>query len=461
MQRHHSLIFLYLIFSLTLAPSLCAEEKPLIVKAWMKTGSPKPRETRVLSHLKDFNATKQPRLNPFGGWDKGPRYEATGFFYTKKVGDRWWMVDPTGRRFLHIAVNSVSLRLSPTVKKNYNTKYGSMEKWRDATLDLLTETGFNGTGRWTDDETLASGKQRIVYSRTMSFMGSYAHKRGGTHQVAGHLGYDNNCIFAFDQEFEKFSFDYAKSLASAKEDPYLLGIFSDNEMPLFKGTVDKFLALDKNDPGQKAAAAWMLKQKGSLSAKLSEEDHEAWREHVTDRYLDVVRRAIRSVDPNHIFLGPRFYGADKRSPGIMRAAGKHLDAVAINIYGVWTPTEDMRKMSGWAHKPIIPTEWYAKGADSGMANLSGAGWTVPTQADRGRFYQNFTLGLLESKVCVGWHWFKYMDNDPLDRGADPSNLNSNKGMVRTNFEPYTPLLVLMKELNVSAYPLTTYFDANN
>ena len=45
-------------------------------------------------------------------------------------------------------------------------------------------------------------------------------------------------------------------------------------------------------------------------------------------------------------------------------------------------------------RPIIITEWYAKGMDSGLPNRSGAGWIVKTQADRGRFYQNFTLGLV-------------------------------------------------------------------
>ena len=56
-----------------------------------------------------------------------------------------------------------------------------------------------------------------------------------------------------------------------------------------------------------------------------------------------------------------------------------------------------------------------------MKNLTGAGWTVATQQERGWFYQNFTLALIESQVCVGWHWFKYKDNDPRDRTTDPSN----------------------------------------
>ena len=104
------------------------------------------------------------------------------------------------------------------------------------------------------------------------------------------------------------------------------------------------------------------------------------------------------------------------------------------------------------------TEFYAKGVDSGLKNATGAGWTVKTQQERGWFYQNFTLALLESKDCVGWHWFRYIDNDPEYRKADPSNQDSNKGIVNVRFEPYTELLQQMKELNRQVYPLTEYFD---
>ena len=79
--------------------------------------------------------------------------------------------------------------------------------------------------------------------------------------------------------------------------------------------------------------------------------------------------------------------------------------------------------------------------------------------DRGRFYQNFALGLLESKVCVGWHWFKYADNDPADTKADPSNRDSNKGIVNTRYVPYPPLLDAMRQLNERAYTAAKHFDA--
>ena len=93
-----------------------------------------------------------------------------------------------------------------------------------------------------------------------------------------------------------------------------------------------------------------------------------------------------------------------------------------------------------------------------MPNTSGAGWIVKTQRDRGNFYQHFALGLLESKVCVGWHWFKYADNDPDDTNADPSNIDSNKGIVSNRYEPYPELLQSAKRINERSYRLADYFD---
>ena len=96
-----------------------------------------------------------------------------------------------------------------------------------------------------------------------------------------------------------------------------------------------------------------------------------------------------------------------------------------------------------------------------MANTGGAGWLVKTQRERGLFYQNFALGLLESKVCVGWHWFRYSDNDLEEKATDPSNRDSNKGIVNNRYEPYAPLLAQMKSLNEHVYALADFFDGTS
>lgn len=182
-------------------------------------------------------------------------------------------------------------------------------------------------------------------------------------------------------------------------------------------------------------------------------------EHAFDRYFSLTTKAIRKYDPNHLCFGSRLYSDERQSPGAMRAAGRHLDVIAINQYFVFDPKlESFRKWTEWAGKPVMLTEWYAKGMDSGLPNTSGAGWTVPTQRDRGLFYQTFTLGLLESKNCIGWHWFKYLDNDPNDLKAEASNRDANKGMMTIRYELYTPLVEAMQAVNWNVYRLVDYFD---
>lgn len=107
----------------------------------------------------------------------------------------------------------------------------------------------------------------------------------------------------------------------------------------------------------------------------------------------------------------------------------------------------------WSGRPFMITEFYTKGDDAGLANTRGAGWKVPTQKDRAAFYQNFVIQLLSSDSCVGWHWFKYQDNDPTDKTMDPTNTDSNKGIVDNSYEPYKELLDAMKAVNVRRYSL--------
>ena len=150
----------------------------------------------------------------------------------------------------------------------------------------------------------------------------------------------------------------------------------------------------------------------------------------------------------------RLHGQALRRPEVFRACGRHCDVVSLNYYHAWTPDPELLSM--WATesgRPFIVTEFYAKGADSGLGNTSGAGWLVPTQADRGRFYQHFTLSMLRNEACVGWHWHRYSDNDPDEAGVDPSNHDSNKGIVSSRYEPWTPLLAAMTAVNLRAYGL--------
>jgi hypothetical protein len=226
-------------------------------------------------------------------------------------------------------------------------------------------------------------------------------------------------------------------------------------MPFRDDALDRYMKLKSDDPGRRTAEKWIAANKVKKGDKgYSSKDREAFLKHLSGTYFGIVGRAIKKADPNHMYLGARFHGGDLRRRTVVQGAGPHVDIVSLNWYGAWTPDrERMDSWVEWSGKPFIITEWYAKGMDSGMSNISGAGFTVKTQADRGKFYQNFTLALLRHPGCAGWHWFKYMDNDPTNRKTDPSNRDSNKGFVNYLYEPWTDLLRAMKQVNSQVYAL--------
>lgn len=446
-----------------------AEEKsipkttePLLIEAKKKPHHQwVSRETYTIEQLLGYQAKSDPEYSRYGGM-VGTQFPATGFFYTKKYNDRWWLVDPEGHLCIHKAVCSVSPGGSDAFTQNRRTKFGSEEDWAEAATALLKELGFNGSASWSDNPLLQSTTNRPVYTQKWSFMASYAKQRGIAKMGSGNHKYDGNVIPVFDPEFEAFADEYAKQLAETKDDPYLLGHFSDNEMPLKPNALDLCLQLDSGDASYQAAIDWLRDRRGREDVgpdDISEKDRDAFYEYYLERYFSVVSAAIKKYDPNHLYIGIRLIGVSDNET-MMRTYGKYADVLSINWYGDWMlPCERMDNWAKWADRPFIISEWYAKGHDvPGLTNESGAGWLVKTQKERGYYYQNMALNLLARKNNVGWHWFKYADNDPDDLTTDPSNRNSNKGIVNVEYEPYTDLVDVMKELNTQAYRLIEFFD---
>ena len=156
--------------------------------------------------------------------------------------------------------------------------------------------------------------------------------------------------------------------------------------------------------------------------------------------------------------------------------------MTINWYGQWTPdANSLYQIAQNVNLPIMITEFYTKAMENDgsfddpsdpLKNTRGAGWIVRTQQDRGDFYQNFTLRLIECKNVVGWHWHQYLDDDDspevIYKGGAPdatgknwkdqSNIDANKGVVNNWHEPYEELCASMAEINLNAYRLAQHFD---
>jgi len=419
----------------------------------------KPYPVRTLKQIK--LPAKDPAdaaLDMYGGrMDR--KATATGYYHTEKINGRWWMIDPLGHLYLHNAIVDLQPGPSERNKAALKATFGDAAEWMRQTHELLLANGIHGAGAWSSAKLLRDSPLQatrpLAYTINLDMMSLYGVHRGGTHPVAGHQGYPNDTIFIFDPEFPAFADKFMSRFDNVSNDPNLVGYFSDNEIPLYRKNLDGFLSLPETDPGNIAARKWMSEHHAT---EVTDELRIAFLEFEAERYFQIVTEAIRKHDPHHMYLGCRYTSQQLQDAELFRAAGKYASAVSINYYSAWQP--DSTSMTMWEHeagKPFIITEFYVKAEDSGLPNHTGAGWLVHTQADRGTFYQSFVLDLLESGKCVGWHWFKYQDNDPLDKQAELSNLDSNKGIVDVQYKPYEPLLASMRQLNARIYQLADYF----
>jgi hypothetical protein len=412
-----------------------------------------PMQTFTLNQTAAARKMNPAKLDKYGGrMDRQDK--ATGFFRVEKRGDGWQMVDPEGYEFISVGLNDVAMSATQNGKKALEQLFGTPENWTKRTAELLKSNGFNTLACESEFSIFRKAGCPLAYTPNLYWMSGYGKKRGGTYQQPGHTGYPKDCIFVFDPGFEEYCNEEAKKLVESKDDPWLLGYFSDNELPLSGKILSAYLSLPESDPGYQAAQKWFAERVGGIDRKPTQEDEEAFLEVVTDRYHRIVITAMKKYDPNHLYLGSRTHGDCYKSPAVMRAYGRNVDIMSINYYRAWYPDKELLSM--WKRegkKPFMITEWYAKGEDSRLANTTGWGWLVKTQPERGYFYQTFTRGLLADPNCVGWHWFKYMDNDPTDTTMDPSNLDSNKGIVSMLYEPYKDLLDAMKVMNFHIYPL--------
>lgn len=422
---------------------------------------------KTMDRLPEFNMTQDPAINSYGSW-KVDQTTATGFFRVEKKGQRWWIIDPEGYPFIHKGVAVFRPGTSENQKAALKAKYGTNENWANQESQLLKDNGFNGTGAWSDVDQIRQTNNPLVYTIIVSPMGSYKSqhlkKFGGKYEMAGWQGYRYDLAMVFDPEFDAFVESSIAPIVKYANDKSLLGYFTDNELPWKNDALDRHLKyLGKEEAGYIAAKKWLDTRKGkdATLADINTEDRLLFMGFYFETYIQKVAYAIRKYDRNHLYLGCRFNQESEElsNPEIFKVAGKYADVISINHYRKWEPVQSiMTNWEIWSGKPFIITEWYTKGEDSGLPNKTGAGWNVPTQQDRGYFYQNFTIELLKSKSCVGWHWFTYQDNDPLNLNTDSSNRDSNKGIVNTNYQPYTPLFENMKLLNTHTYELIKFLD---
>jgi hypothetical protein len=430
-------------------------------------GSQRPYKTRLLNLLPGYSFEKDIQRSSYGGWS-ARQVKGTGFFHTQKIEGRWWFIDPDGHLFYSVALNSIrgesTKDRSVTAPPIYKSKWKSTAAWANETVHFLDTNGFNVVGTWRDGSLLKTEQKKPQVWATVIYMMYPFGTRYGAKSNENNMQFPNRCIPIFDPEFEAFCKIRAQENITEKmiHGPTLLGYFVDNELPWRADALPRYLSLEASDVNFQKALEWTVREKGldvqdinidTLKASLTNEEREKFLKHIAQKYFGIVSKVLKERDPNHLFLGSRLHGQAIRLKPVFEVLGEYADVISVNYYHRWTPRvselENWRTWSG--DKPFVISEWYAKGEDSGYTNTDGAGGVVKTQADRGRFYQNFTLGLLQSKSCIGWFWHTYRDTKDLPDG-------SNKGFLSIRYEPFEDLVQMAKAINARVYSLTAYFD---
>ncbi|MBQ7292387.1 MAG: DNRLRE domain-containing protein [Clostridia bacterium] len=436
------------------------------------------RATRNISTLKGYTASteEKAKLDAYGGYmDELLKQEATGYFYTKKIDGRWWTIDPLGYPFFRTAANNVRIGSAAQTNRKADVlaKYGSATAWAEAITEKMKSLGFNSAGGWSAIEEHTKLDEPLSQTAIMYVLKTYAGETKVDVTTGGNTSLLNDVMPVFDPAFVPSAENRVKSVVSDyATNSYVYGWMSDNELPRPLQMLDNYLSLDISDSRfvYSYATAWtfmyMKTGKPDVSlADVTDELRKEFRAMVYDKYFEVVCGALERYAPYQMYMGCRFFAGSLDDESIIRVAGYWCDVITYNYYNNWTPNANLlANQIKWAGKPVIITEWYVRGmdtweADNRVNNLSGAGWNVRTQEDRGKFYQNFALGLIESKNCVGFDWFYMQDISPDDKQV--SDNGGNKGIFDGYGNEYTDFTKYISELNNQKYNLIYFFEDRN
>ena len=464
------------------APAECvhekAEEYVKTVDVARKPDKPYiPMPTRTMDSIIGYEPVKdgEIKLDEYGGYICDKKFNATGWFHVEEKYGRLWTVTPLGNPFFRRAMVSLSPGGEGRQRTAVMNKCGDLEGWAEyETNHLKDDLGFNALGGWSAIDALSKVKKPMALSHIVGFISVYARLHGMNNSKTGSTTFVGGVMPVFDPKFAEFADERAKEVVTPYADNHhMYGWMSDNELHCEFKLLDAYLMADITNPwfAYSYATAWTFlrtvtgKEDVDVS-DVTDEHRKLFRAMVYNRYFRIVASSVKKYAPNHMFMGSRFLPGCYRDEYVHRVAGKWCDVISLNYYGAWAPeSELMQNMQKWTGTPFIITEWYAKGMDvqkkdPRLTNESGAGFVVNTQKERGCFYHNYTLKLMECKGCAGFDWFKMWDNDPDNLKTDLSNRNSNKGIYDNDYIEYTELTDEMRKVNKNCYKLIDFFDAD-
>ncbi len=384
-----------------------------------------------------------------------------------------WLVTPEGKRVFSKGVNLVdgwkeTEKTRENVAFYWGNHYASIADWRRSASERLRAWGFNTLGGWSDPSPELG------------------------HCLTVDLELGRNAEFhwfdPFDPAMQGKVAEWAERLtAPYRNDPRLLGYFSDNEVgwwnsPLFQWFLKREWSnhtkrvlwqtlVDayggrweelKKDwvPGEGINSFQDLKKTGA-SMKLRPGGDgirvvDRFMFLIAQRYYELMFGAIRKAHPGALVLGdrlPLYYHQDA-----IRAMGDNIDVISTN-YNVdvpdgWVAPYYFNGLRMLSRKPVLVTEFFYAAEENRSGNLNetarnahpkpGHLMTVATQAERARGAAAALRNMASFPNVVGAHWFQLYD-EPF--GGREDGEDYNMGLIDTRDRPYEEVTEMFALLN--------------
>lgn len=392
----------------------------------------------------------------YGGFTEA-KAKATGFFRVEKIDGIWWFIDPEGHYFIsagstcinpggsfsrtegreYIYTSFVPDELSKSDRRlgkasfytwNLYRRFGRdyYQKWMDFTARRMDDWGLNTIANWSDPDFGRS--KRMPYVATL----------GGWGFNPSTMGMPD--VYSPDYEL---NIDEAarRQCAPLKDDPYLLGYFVGNEPP-WPGRETELInvILEGKETPMKAALQKFLAN-GDTPERRKQFAYDIY-----TIFIQLVNRAIKKYDPNHLNLGLRF-GGDPPADLIKASAYAGFDVFSLNIYHYNVDNERLNKINELTGLPVIIGEFHFGTPGRGLS--PGLRQTI-SQQERGVAYRYYVENAVAHPSLIGTHWFQWWDQPATGRGDGE---NYNIGLVDVTDRPYKELIDAARETHKRLYEI--------
>ena len=397
---------------------------------------------------------------------------ASGWRTVEKDGVHW-LVAPAGQLFYSKGVNFLDAgKDNPKSKAKqafyWGNFFSTIEEWRRAAGAQLQGWGFNTRGGWSDPS------PEFDLALTVDL----------------ELGRNSKFHWfdPFSPEQERETLAWAEKLtAPYRNDPKLLGYFSDNEVGWwnsalfiwylskgwenhtkrflwqlvfdhYQGHWDRLLqdwvpelSIGSFEDLKRAGAKLQLRPGGYGIQVVNRFMH-----RYCQHYYRLMARALRQAHPRALLLGdrlPLYYHQDA-----LLAMNDSVDVISTN-YNVDVPDgwvapyyfEGLRRLS---NKPVLVTEFFFAAQENRSGNNNqtarskypkpGHLMTVATQAERAFGVKNALRHFARFPNVVGTHWFQYCD-EPL--GGREDGEDYNMGLIDLANRPYEEVTEVFSQWN--------------